>query len=197
MGLGLWRLFRRDCDCGQILVDLRYLFTRRPDLRIDCESADECVRRLVGKLAPPRIDRYMVTVGAVENAMRWAVGLDKLVDGSVAVKYLDQSYWLPSEDQLGKLIEWARVKHKWSEDDYDCDDFAWRFKSRASWGLGINGVAFVSDPCTGHAYNIILAWTSDGAVKPYVYDPTMDRLQDWRGRDMKWYCLLAGSLIIV
>ena len=154
------------------------------------------MRKLVEKLTPPSVDRYMVEVGEIEEVLRRIVGVWRLARGEVFVRYLDRNYWVVDEGQLDKLVKWGRVERRWVEDEYDCDDFAWRFKSRASWGLGVNGVAFVSDPCVGHSYNLVFTWNW-GRLDVYVYDPTMDVLQRWEDRNKEWYCLLQDSLIIV
>jgi hypothetical protein len=87
---------------------------------------------------------------------------------------LDNRYRTTTLDGFRTIAQWdATNLRQYITDFWDCDDYAWRFKSNTTAVFLINSVGFVidvSDPKCAHSYNIL--FTEDSG--PLVYEPQTD-----------------------
>ena len=79
------------------------------------------------------------------------------------IKFLDKTFNCPTEAEWLKIISKISI-HSWKykAEVSDCDDFAHAFKGLAGLSSGANGVGFVMDRSSSHAYNLILVKNSRG-----------------------------------
>lgn len=84
---------------------------------------------------------------------------------------LDAKYWLCSQDDMAAIIQadYTDAKDYWKE-RYDCENFAFTFKSMVDRVYGLNQVGLVIDWC-GHGYNVIVF--ADGEV--WFFEPMNDQ----------------------
>ena len=78
--------------------------------------------------------------------------------GNPNQRALDGWYWLPAtkEDFLTMVnYSWAE-KRQWIQDQFDCDDFSFGFKSHMVEDFGTNCVGVVIDVPSSHAYNLVV-----------------------------------------
>ena len=86
--------------------------------------------------------------------------------------HLDSKYWACSKKEFQDWIKWDWTnKKKYISEQYDCDNFAFSFKSRCDRRIGINSVALVIDYSGGHAYNLVCF--TDAPAE--LYEPQSDR----------------------
>ena len=84
---------------------------------------------------------------------------------------LDGVYWLPSLDDMGRIIAWDWVdKKEYRVEMFDCENFAFWFKARVDGVFKLNNVAMVIDYSGGHGYNLFL--TSDAKI--LLFEPQTD-----------------------
>lgn len=106
----------------------------------------------------------------VHNAIKAAI--PKFEDG-VSRWPLDSKFRMVNQDEMAKIIGWSWVDQKQYVSDYfDCEDFAFCFKSEVSRMFMLNQVGLVIDWSGGHGYNLIVF--PDGEV--WFYEPMDDSI---------------------
>jgi len=99
---------------------------------------------------------------------------------------LDNRYRTTTLDGFRSIAQWdATNLRQYIMDYWDCDDYAWRFKSNTAAVFLINAVGFVidiSDPSCAHSYNILFPQDGD----PVVYEPQNDVIMSID--DARKYC---------
>jgi len=99
---------------------------------------------------------------------------------------LDGEYYTTDMDTLKKIIDWDWTDtRKYVTDTFDCDKFAFYFKSRMAIDFGINTVGIILDYSTTHAYNLLIV--KDSSVKWYLYEPQNDSIFTYDSRDKNMY----------
>ena len=100
---------------------------------------------------------------------KWKMAYDK--ENKMAIMPLDSKYFVCDEKSMKAIIDWDWTDNKkYVADKYDCDNFAFSFKSMVDKRFGLNNVGLVIDYSGGHAYNIIVF--SDGTSK--IFEPQSD-----------------------
>ena len=121
---------------------------------------------------------------------RLAANVPAYAGGAVWRLPLDSTYWLPSADDMAKIIGWDWIDHKeYVASRFDCEDFALAFKSRVNSLFLLNNVGVVVDWSAGHGYNVILL--ADGSV--WWFEPQVDTLVDI-GTSI--YTLTSGCILV-
>jgi len=113
------------------------------------------------------------------------------------VHIMDGRYRVTTLDGYRSIIEWDKTNlRRYIMEFWDCDDYAFRFKSNVSSVFLINGVGVavdLSEERCAHAYNLL--FTSDGNV--YVYEPQVDRImtvdeaRKMCQYQMRWYYIIV------
>jgi hypothetical protein len=99
---------------------------------------------------------------------------------------LDEEYYTTDMDSLKRIIDWDWTDtRKYITDTFDCDKFAFYFKSRMAIDFGINAVGIILDYSAGHAYNLLIV--KDSSVKWYLYEPQNDNIFTYDTRDKNMY----------
>jgi hypothetical protein len=99
---------------------------------------------------------------------------------------LDGEYYTTDMDSLKRIIDWDWTDtRKYITDTFDCDKFAFYFKSRMAIDFGINAVGVILDYSAGHAYNLLIV--KDPSVKWYLYEPQNDNIFTYDSRDKNMY----------
>jgi hypothetical protein len=99
---------------------------------------------------------------------------------------LDGEYYTTDIDSLNRIIDWDWTDtRKYITDTFDCDKFAFYFKSRMAIDFGINAVGVILDYSAGHAYNLLIV--KDSSVKWYLYEPQNDNVFTYDTRDKNMY----------
>ena len=70
------------------------------------------------------------------TADNWSRTRNRFLNGS------DRSYWIPSRTDLNGILDKSRIAHKGDQGDvFDCDDYAFTFKSKICYlGLESRGI---------------------------------------------------------
>jgi hypothetical protein len=99
---------------------------------------------------------------------------------------LDGEYYTTDMDSLKRIIDWDWTDtRKYITDTFDCDKFAFYFKSRMAIDFGINAIGVILDYSAGHAYNLLIV--KDSSVKWYLYEPQNDNIFTYDNRDKNMY----------
>jgi hypothetical protein len=99
---------------------------------------------------------------------------------------LDVEYYTTDMDSLRRIIDWDWTDtRKYITDTFDCDKFAFYFKSRMAIDFGINAVGVILDYSAEHAYNLLIV--KDSSVKWYLYEPQNDNTFTYDTRDKNMY----------
>ncbi|MAH44979.1 hypothetical protein CMI37_04070 [Candidatus Pacearchaeota archaeon] len=70
---------------------------------------------------------------------------------------LDNKYWFCSKDHFQKIVDYNTLNEKkYALDQFDCDNFAFAFKSQVAMNHNLNNVGMVIDNSGGHAYNVVI-----------------------------------------
>jgi hypothetical protein len=89
---------------------------------------------------------------------------------------LDNRYRTTTLSDFRRIIEWDKVNlRRYISEFWDCDDYAFRFKSNAASVFLINAIGFVidwSDDKCVHSYNVLFPEDGD----PVVYEPQTDQI---------------------
>ena len=138
-------------------------------------------RRLLGELSDKvlQLSRAVAEranvpdVPVFERDRGWLLRqIDRLPHAAVWV--LDNRYRTTTLYGFRSIIQWDSTNLRpYIEEFWDCDDYAWRFKSNVSATFLINAVGFVvdwSDERCAHSYNILFPEDGD----PVVYEPQTD-----------------------
>lgn len=56
--------------------------------------------------------------------------------GSACIYITDKNYELTSLDEYRRFLKWYHDSHKYTWDDYDCDDFSWLMRAEALKWMG-------------------------------------------------------------
>lgn len=84
----------------------------------------------------------------------------------------DGKYYLPSQRDAWRIIEWSQVNTiPWQRDQYDCDDHAEALRHDFR-KFGVNSCGFIVDWSGGHAYNVLVF--PDGQW--WFLEPQADRI---------------------
>ena len=122
------------------------------------------------------------------NINKWKQDIDPEL--KMEILSLDSKYFLCDEKDMKAIIKWDWTDNKkYVKEKYDCDNFAFSFKSMVDKRFGLNGVGLVIDYSGGHAYNIVVF--QDGSVK--IFEPQTDR---WPKAGRGQYKFQSGSIII-
>jgi len=113
-------------------------------------------------------------VPVFERDRDWLVRKINMLPHPVEVWVLDNRYRTTTLDGFVSIMRWDSTNLRpYIEEFWDCDDYAWRFKSNVSATFLVNAVGFVvdwSDERCAHSYNIL--FPEDGG--PVVYEPQSD-----------------------
>jgi len=113
-------------------------------------------------------------VQAFEEDRDWLMQQINKLPPPQTVWILDNRYRTTTLDGFRTIAQWdATNLRQYITDYWDCDDYAWRFKSNTAAVFLINAVGFVidvSDPKCAHSYNILFPQNGD----PVVYEPQTD-----------------------
>jgi len=133
------------------------------------DRAYELVKALVSRGDVPEVPVYEVDADFIVRAVR------KLPRPEF-FSLLDGKYRTTTVDGFREIVRWDSVNiRRYILDFWDCDNYAFRFKSNVESVFLINSVGFVVDlsvPECAHAYNIFV--DSEGDV--YVYEPQTDAI---------------------
>ena len=122
----------------------------------------------------------------------WVDGILNLPSGTQRLT-MDSNYRVCGLDDWQRVIEWDFVDQKqYLKDLFDCEDFAFHFKSRCAYHFGLNSVGLVIDWSAGHGYNVILL--SDGRM--LVYEPQTDEYWELKERPGEAY-KMANAIILL
>ena len=85
---------------------------------------------------------------------------------------MDGKYYLPSQRDAWRIIEWSQVNTiPWQAEQYDCDDHAEALRHDFR-KFGVNSCGFIVDWSGGHAYNFLIF-----ADRQYWFlEPQADRI---------------------
>jgi hypothetical protein len=115
-------------------------------------------------------------VVAYERDGDWILKQINKLPRPLTVWVLDNRYRTTTLDGFRAVAQWDKTNlRQYIVDFWDCDDYAWRFKSNVTSTFLINAVGFVidwSDPKCAHSYNILFPEGSD----PVVYEPQNDNV---------------------
>jgi len=115
-------------------------------------------------------------VETFERDRDWLLSQINKLPRPLTVWLLDNRYRTTTLDGFRAIYQWDKTNLRpYITDFWDCDDYAWRFKSNVSSVFLINAVGFVidwSDPKCAHSYNILFPADSD----PVVYEPQTDQI---------------------
>jgi len=113
-------------------------------------------------------------VSVFERDRSWIMDRINKLPRPSTVWLLDNRYRTTTLDGFRAIIQWDKTNLRpYIVDFWDCDDYAWRFKSNVSAVFLINAVGFVidwSDEKCAHSYNILFPEDDD----PVVYEPQTD-----------------------
>jgi hypothetical protein len=117
-------------------------------------------------------------VATFERDGDWLLKQINKLPRPLTVWVLDNRYRTTTLDGFRAVAQWDKTNLRpYIVDFWDCDDYAWRFKSNATSVFLINAVGFVidwSDPKGAHSYNILFPEGSD----PVVYEPQTDQVMN-------------------
>jgi len=89
---------------------------------------------------------------------------------------LDNRYRTTTLDGFKAIAQWDKTNLRpYISEFWDCDDYAWRFKSNAASVFLVNAVGFVidwSESECAHSYNVLFPEDGD----PVVYEPQTDQI---------------------
>jgi len=92
----------------------------------------------------------------------------------LTVWMLDNRYRTTTLDGFKAIAQWDKTNLRlYISEFWDCDDYAWRFKSNVTSVFLVNAVGFVidwSESECAHSYNVLFPEGSD----PVVYEPQTD-----------------------
>lgn len=177
-------------DCSEELAALEECANQR----LDClkkkhalELENEQLKLLVPRPTPPKID-YVVEKGSL-----W---VQQVLDGmglGIIRLGLDANYYLTNQTNFLNIVAWDWVDSiKYIAEKFDCENFAFAFKSHVDMYFHLNQVAVVIDYKSGHGYNLVIF--PDGKVM--VLEPQSDNLYVWTKRPEKFYSL-QGAIVLV
>jgi hypothetical protein len=113
-------------------------------------------------------------VEAFERDRDWIMQQINKLPPPMTVWLLDNRYRTTTLDGFRAVYQWDSTNLRpYITDFWDCDDYAWRFKSNVAAVFLINAVGFVidwSDPKCAHSYNVLFPEGGD----PVVYEPQTD-----------------------
>lgn len=154
------------------------------------QGLKETIRQLellVPHPVPPKID-YIV-----EKDTTW---IQQVLDGmglGIIRLGLDANYCLTNQTNFLNIVAWDWVDSiKYIAEKFDCENFAFAFKSHVDIYFHLNQVAVVIDYKSGHGYNLVIF--PDGKVM--VLEPQSDNLYVWTKRPEKFYSL-QGAIVII
>jgi hypothetical protein len=85
---------------------------------------------------------------------------------------LDNRYWVCSKSEFQRIVNTNTINEKqYVLDQFDCDNFAFTFKSQVAANYNLNNVGMVIDNSGGHAYNIVVF--TNGTAE--LFEPQTDR----------------------
>ena len=106
---------------------------------------------------------------------------------------LDNIYYMASEEDMLNIIAWDWIdKRKWISQKFDCDDFAFAFKSHVSEYFGLNQVGWVNDYSGRHSFNLIIFPTGH----LWVFEPQTDSFAFLNERNRDTYPMERGLLLL-
>jgi len=116
------------------------------------------------------------SVQEFEHDRDWLMRQINKLPPPLTIWLLDNRYRTTTLDGFRTIAQWdATSLRQYIIDYWDCDDYAWRFKSNTTAVFLINAVGFVidwSDPKCAHSYNILFPEDGD----PVVYEPQTDSI---------------------
>ena len=164
---GLKDVARASDLIGKIVAwvrDLRHSVTESIDNEVarTRELSEALTKFNTERLGAPSPDVPPFDLGPLETRTgQWMENTLNLAipnfDSGVSRRPLDSKYYLCSQDDMAKIIGWDWTDHKqYQSNRFDCEDFAFRFKSRVNYCFGLNQVGLVIDWSGGHSYNCIV-----------------------------------------
>jgi len=154
---------------------------------IKAENTIRQLELLVPRPTPPEID-YIV-----EKDTLW---VQQVLDGmglGIIRLGLDANYYLTNQTNFLNIVAWDWVDSiKYVAERFDCENFAFAFKSHVDMYFHLNQVAVVIDYKSGHGYNLVIF--PNGKVM--VLEPQSDNLYVWTKRPEKFYSL-QGAIVLL
>jgi hypothetical protein len=154
-------------------------------------------RTLVEKLYNYYIPPFKILVSLLSESELQSVINDLQKRGGLAGwMRLDSYYYTTDLNTFKKIVEWDWTDtRKYIHDVFDCDKFAFYFKSRIAIDFHINAVGIILDYSAGHAYNLVIL-KHNSKVAWYLYEPQTDDLFTYEQRDKKFYTMNYYYLIL-
>jgi len=135
-------------------------------------------------------------VPVFERDRDWVLSQINKLPRPLTVWILDNRYRTTTLDGFRTIIQWDRTNvRQYISEFWDCDDYAWRFKSNAVSVFLVNAVGFVidwSEPECAHSYNIL--FTEDNG--PMIYEPQTDRIMSV-GEARRYCQYKMGNYVVV
>ena len=111
-----------------------------------------------------------------ESDRDWILRQINKLPRPLTIWILDNRYRTTTLDGFRRIIQWDKTNVRpYVFEFWDCDDYAWRFKSNVTSTFLVNSVGFVIDwskPECAHSYNVLFSVDSD----PVVYEPQTDAI---------------------
>lgn len=154
----------------------------RSSLLEKVDRAYELVKALSARANVPEVPVYEVDANFVIGAIA------RKLPRPEHISILDGRYRTTTIDGFREIVRWdATNMRRYILDFWDCDNYAFRFKSNVESVFMINAVGYVIDlsvPECAHAYNVFI----DNTGNVYVYEPQTDVIMmvDEARRDCKY-----------
>jgi len=141
----------------------------RSSLAEKIDKAYELVKALSARANVPEVPVYEVDADFIVRAVRKLPRPEHL-------SILDGKYRTTTVDGFREIVRWdATNMRRYILDFWDCDNYAFRFKTNVESVYLINAIGYVVDlsvPECAHAYNIFV----DNVGDVYVYEPQNDAI---------------------
>jgi len=162
----------------------------KANLEIALQDAKQTIRQL--KLLVPRPVPPNVTNVIKQDTVFIQSVLDGMKLGIIRIP-LDASYYLANQADFLNIVAWDWVDTlQWTKDRWDCENFAFLFKSHVDLFFGLNQVGIVIDYVSRHSYNLVVY--PDGKVQ--ILEPQSDALYVWTQRPEAFYSL-KGAIVLI
>ena len=130
---------------------------------------------------------------AIEKDSVWIQAVLEDLDADIVRLPLDGKYVLTNKESFLEIVAWDWVDSwDWLKDKFDCENFAFLFKSHVDLYFGLNQVGVVLDYKAGHAYNLVIF--PNGKVM--LFEPQADQLFYWEDAAAILYILQDSYVLI-
>ena len=177
-------------DCEEERQALSKCRESKANLELALQIANETIRQL--KLLVPRPVPPKVTDVIKQGTVFIQSALDRMKLGIIRIP-LDETYYMANQSDFLNVVAWDWVDTlDWTKDRWDCENFAFVFKSHVDLFFGLNQVGIVIDYVSRHSYNLVVY--PDGKVQ--ILEPQSDALYVWTQRPGAFYSL-KGAIVLI